>query len=85
MVRVPNINGLFNARYGYYDGKKYVFTHRDPDTGALWGEDIPVGKNPVEFGKWVQADQVRLIWTDDDGNEIIEPKKNKKKKGKRHG
>lgn len=62
MVKVENINRLYNARYGYYKGQKYVFTHRDPDTGELWGEDIPVGKNPTEYGKWVPGDSVKLQW-----------------------
>lgn len=60
MVKVPNINNLYNATYGWYKGKRYVFTHRDPETGDLWGEDIPVGQDPVEYGKWVPGDSVKL-------------------------
>ena len=37
-------------------------THRDPQTGDLWGEDIPVGKKPTEYGCWVRADSVVIDW-----------------------
>ena len=79
-ITVPNESRVFFARYGYYNGGKYTFTHRDPQTGDLWGEDIPVGKNPIELGKWVSGDSVRLIWSDEDGKEVIEPPKKQKKK-----
>lgn len=72
MITIPNTYGLINARYGYYNGGKYLFTHRNPKTGELWGEDIPVGKNPIEYGKWVSGDSVRLIY-EEDGKEVVEP------------
>ena len=78
MVTVPNQCGIYFARRGHYNGGIYTFTHRDPQTGDLWGEDIPVGKAPVEYGKWVPGDSVRLIWND--GQEAAEPTKNKRKK-----
>lgn len=62
MVKVQNNSNLYNAMYGRYKGKRYVFTHRDPQTGDLWSDDIPVGKNPVEYGGWVSADSVVLEW-----------------------
>lgn len=80
VVNVPNQSRVYFARYGYYAGGKYTFSHRDPQTGDLWGEDIPVGKNPVEYGKWVPGDQVRLIWTDEEGHEVVEPQVSNKKK-----
>lgn len=87
MVTVPNQNNLYFARYGYYGGSKYTFTHRDPATGDLWGEDIPVGKSPVEYGEWVSGDSVRLIWNDGETNQVEKnkPSKRSKKKAKKRG
>ena len=62
MVKVENDYNLYNARRGRYKGKMYTFSRRDPQTGDLWGEDIPVGKKPVEYGCWVPADSVVLEW-----------------------
>lgn len=78
MVIVPNQNNLYNARRGHYNGGIYTFTHRDPATGDLWGEDIPVGKSPVEYGKWVPGDSVRLIWNDSEGREVVDNKPSKR-------
>ena len=85
-MKVPNESRVFFARYGYYNGSKYKFTHRDPKTGELFGDDIPVGKNPVTFGKWVSGESVRLINEDDNGREVVEPdrKQKKKNRGKKH-
>lgn len=80
MVNVPNINNLYNARYGFYNGGRYTFTHRDPQTGDLWGEDIPVGSSPVEYGKWVPADSVRLIWNDGEESTLSGNKQSKRSK-----
>ena len=79
MVNVPNQSNVFFARYGIYKGQKYVFSHRDPVTGELWGEDIPVGKSPVEYGKWVPGDSVKIIW-DDGAAESVVQKSNKKRR-----
>ena len=84
MMKIPNQSNLYFCRYGYYAGGKYTFTHRDPATGDLYGEDIPVGKSPVEYGKWVPGDQVRLIWKDEEGHEVVETSKKNKKRGKKH-
>ena len=62
MVKVENDYNLDNARHGRYKCKLYTFTHRDPQTGDLWGEDIPVGKKPTEYGCWVRADSVVIDW-----------------------
>lgn len=62
MVKVENDYNLYNARHGRYKGKMYTFTHRDPQTGDLWGEDIPVGNKPVEYGRWVPGDSVVINW-----------------------
>ena len=87
MVIVPNQSNVYFARYGIYKGQKHIFSHRDPVTGELWGEDIPVGKNPTEYGRWVPGDSVKIIW--DDGstesiNQKPDQKRNKKSKKKPH-
>lgn len=64
MTKVENEAGVYFARKGHYNGGNYTFTHRDPKTGDLWGEDIPVGKNPIEYGAWVPGESVRLDWGD---------------------
>ena len=62
-MRVTNDANTFTARLGMYDGQLYTFTHRNPSTGELWGEDIPVGRRdngkPI-YGTWVRAEKVRL-------------------------
>lgn len=42
---------LESTRIGRYDGKQYVFTHRNPHTGEVWSDDI---------GEWVPSDQVKF-------------------------
>ena len=64
MTKVENEAGVYFARKGHYNGGNYTVTHRDPKTGDLWGEDIPVGKNPIEYGAWVPGESVRLDWGD---------------------
>lgn len=56
-----NEANVFYARNGYYKGKLVTVTHRDPQSGELWLEDYPVGKNPVLFGAWVPADSVKFV------------------------
>ena len=84
-MTVPNEAHVYFAKYGYYKGGRYKFTHRDPQTGDLWGEDIPVSKNPIEFGKWVPVDSVKLIWNDlsDDSNVNVKSSKKQKKQNKK--
>lgn len=56
-VHARNESGIMNARYGMYKGNNYLFTHRDPKTGYVWGEDIPVDLHA--YGCWVPYDSVR--------------------------
>ena len=63
-MRVPNDYNLYFARYGVYGGRAYTFTHRDPQTGNLWGEDIPEKNDKgkvVAYGMWVPGDKVRFL------------------------
>lgn len=50
-----NVHGVKNVWSGIFKGKKCLFTHRNPVTGDVWSDDIPVGK---EFGAWVPFDSV---------------------------
>ena len=55
------------GRTGMYGGKNYVFDHRDPKTGEVWSDDLPVyggdnGKKVVGYGKWV--DPKKIKWLD---------------------
>lgn len=62
---VSNDAGIMSkfTRIGYYDGAKYVFTHRDPKSGNVWSDDIPVRiLNTLTFGKWVPNDQVHWLY-----------------------
>lgn len=62
MVAIKNESGVFNARYGMWKGKKYLFTHRNPGNAMLYGEDIPVKENSnTVYGKWVPSDEVTLM------------------------
>ena len=59
-----NDAGVVNARMGHYCGDTYLFTHRNPSNGKVWGENIPVldfKGRPVELGKWVPSDQVTFV------------------------
>lgn len=53
------------GRKGYYSGKEFVFDHRDPKTGEVWSDDLPIynadGK-VVGYGKWV--DPKKIKWVD---------------------
>jgi hypothetical protein len=58
-VRVANLNNLYFARKGFYNGQEVTVTHRDPKSGQLWLEDYVVSKkSPVEVGCWVDAESV---------------------------
>lgn len=60
--RVANDSGMKNAKVGMYNGKPYTFTHRNPKTGELYGEDIPVSsKEYGVYGKWVPAEKVTFV------------------------
>ena len=53
-----NDDRMLGARYGWYQGKKYLFTHRNPKNGDLYGEDIPIVPGSLILGKWVSSDSV---------------------------
>ena len=59
--QVQNDAGVKNARMGHYDGGTYLFTHRNPSNGKIWGEDIPVKEGSSELGKWVPSDRVEFL------------------------
>lgn len=43
------------SRVGVYrDGRKYIFTHRDPQTGRFWSDEI--GKD----GAWVDSKNINF-------------------------
>lgn len=55
---------LMFHRNGYYKGKLLTFTHRNPETGEVWSDDIPftqfIGSKLVTmYGKWVPFDSVK--------------------------
>lgn len=53
-----NDGRMLRARYGRYQGKEYLFTHRNPKNGDLYGEDIPIVPGSLTQGKWVSSDSV---------------------------
>ena len=57
---IKNNSGILNARYGIYDGKKYLFTHRNPSNGYWWSDNIPNEKGSPD-GRWVSADKIKFI------------------------
>ena len=51
------------GREGMYKGKLYTFTHRNPETGEVWSDDIPVKTDKGNaYGRWVNPDSVK--WED---------------------
>lgn len=63
VMRERNSAGVYNARQGHWNGGKYVFTHRNPQSGDLYGEDIPEVSDSGHktYGKWVPAEEVTLV------------------------
>ena len=63
---VRNDSNVFTARMGFYGGKLYTFTHRNPQTGELYAEDFATvlkdakGNKMRAWGKWLPADMVEL-------------------------
>lgn len=53
-----NDDRMLGARYGRYLGNVYLFTHRNPKNGDLYGEDIPDPMSRNMNGKWVPSDSV---------------------------
>lgn len=73
MTRFKNDAGIFGARMGRVslmvpEGKKTsrkasitsVFTHRNPKTGDVYGEDIPTRSSDgnIVIGRWVPSSDV---------------------------
>ena len=55
------------SRVGIYAGRKYTFTHYNPQTGAYWTDELrPNARSP--YGMWVDSKQI---------NFDLEPKKRK--------
>lgn len=58
---------ISHGRYGYYGGKPYYFTHRNPKNGDVWSDEIPVreynerGKVVIRYGTWVASDKVKWL------------------------
>lgn len=55
---------LMFCKKGIYGGKTYIFSHRNPQTGGVWSDDIPftqfIGSKLVTmYGKWVPFDSVK--------------------------
>ena len=47
------------SRVGIYAGKMVTFTHRNPQTGEYWTDDLR--KNPKgPFGMWVDSKDIRF-------------------------
>ena len=55
------------SRVGIYDGRKYTFTHHNPQTGNYWTDEIG-------HGMWIDSKKI---------NFNIEPKKSKFKRSGR--
>ena len=75
MYGVENDARVFFAKKGYYKGKEVTVTHRNPATGEVWLEDYPVGKAPIRYGCWVNADSVRYTQEAADSKETKKPVK----------
>lgn len=54
-----NSSSIRNARIGYVGDKKTLVTHRNPDTGEYWCEDIKKGDDNAE-GCWVPSDIIKF-------------------------
>ena len=59
MSNISNESGTMKARFGVYKGMKCLFTHRNPKSGEVYGEDIPVDRKYGICGKWVPYDSVQ--------------------------
>ena len=52
------------GRKGIYKGKTYTFTHWNPKTNEVWGDDILDHRDSVGlpvYGKWVHRDKVCFL------------------------
>ena len=57
---------LMFCKKGIYGGQTYIFSHRNPQTGEVWSDDIPftqfIGGKPVTMhGMWVPFDSVKWV------------------------
>ena len=57
---------LMFCKKGIYGGKTYIFSHRNPQTGDVWSDDIPnmqiINNKPViVYGMWVPFDSVKWV------------------------
>lgn len=58
-MKKKEINEVKDTRNdGRYQGKEYLFTHRNPKNGDLYGENIPIVPGSLIQGKWVSSDSV---------------------------
>ena len=54
-----------HGRVGVFGGQVCKFTHRDPKSGQVWSDNIPVqqdAKGHIEYGMWVDPSSVK--WMD---------------------
>lgn len=58
-VNVKNESGVLGARKGIWSEQKSVFTHRNPKTGMVWGEDLHGDDGAL--GRWVPYDEVEWL------------------------
>ena len=58
------------SRLGIYNGKKVMFTHRNPQTGEYWSDEIsPYPRSPL--GMWVDSKHINF--------DVKQPEKAKRK------
>ena len=50
-----------HGRRGMYGGNIYTFTHRDPKSGKVYSNEIPVLPKEDIYGAWVYPDEVKWI------------------------
>ena len=56
------------SRLGIYNGNKVLFTHRNPQTGEYWTDELrPNAKSPL--GMWVDSKHINF--------DVSQPKKAK--------
>lgn len=61
MMTIPNSSGIINAKIGFYNGRKCVFTHRNPKNGMVYSDDIKkmlCKDGTVLCGDFVPAEKV---------------------------
>ena len=50
-----------NQRYGYFGGKKYLFTHYNPNKHEAWSDDFPILMHDgnIIYGWWIPYDSIK--------------------------